>query len=186
MSEYSDFKNLLECKLCETINVIFPDFKASGKFKIVKTVWNVLTSKYDEMELGDLSVSLSEALGITNSAERTSDYGDYVTEIGSSGIWKYRKWKSGRVECWGVKTASYAVNTSSASYGGYRSGQLNIDAFPVTYVSAPTIFGMIGSGSQGAWVNNITPTTTGGTFYLSCGSSLAAADRTIYFYVSGV
>ena len=66
MGEFADYQNLLQCKLCDTINVIFPDFNSSGQFKIVKTVWNVLTSKYDEMELGDLSISLSEALGITD------------------------------------------------------------------------------------------------------------------------
>ena len=71
LGEYSDFQNLLQCKLCDTINVIFPDFNSSGTFKIVKTVWNVLTGKYDEMELGDLSISLSEALGI-NDIQRDS------------------------------------------------------------------------------------------------------------------
>lgn len=63
-NEYSSFANLLKCKLCDTIKVIFPDYNSSGTFKIVKTVWNVLNSRYDEMELGDLSISLSEALGI--------------------------------------------------------------------------------------------------------------------------
>ena len=71
MGEFADYQNLLQCKLCDTIKVIFPDFNSSGTFKIVKTVWNVLTSKYDEMELGDLSMSLSEALGI-NDIQRDS------------------------------------------------------------------------------------------------------------------
>lgn len=71
MGEFADFQNLLQCKLCDTINVIFPDFNSSGQFKIVKTVWNVLTSKYDEMELGELSVTLSEALGISNTLDRS-------------------------------------------------------------------------------------------------------------------
>ena len=66
MGEFADFQNLLQCKLCDTIKVIFPDFNSSGTFKIVKTVWNVLTGRYDEMELGDLSISLSEALGISD------------------------------------------------------------------------------------------------------------------------
>lgn len=66
MGEFADYQNLLQCKLCDTINVIFPDFNSSGQFKIVKTVWNVLTGKYDEMELGDLSITLSEALGISD------------------------------------------------------------------------------------------------------------------------
>lgn len=71
MGEFADYQNLLQCKLCDTINVIFPDFNSSGQFKIVRTVWNVLTSKYDEMELGDLATSLSEALGI-NDVQRDS------------------------------------------------------------------------------------------------------------------
>lgn len=66
MGELADFQNLLECRLCDTISVVFPDFNSSGTFKIVKTIWNVLTDKYDEMELGELSTTLSEAMGITD------------------------------------------------------------------------------------------------------------------------
>lgn len=62
--EFELFNELLKCSLCDTITVIFPDYDQSGQFKIVKTVWNVLEDRYDEMELGDLSVSLSEALGV--------------------------------------------------------------------------------------------------------------------------
>ncbi len=64
--EYAQFSNLLRCGLCDTIKVIFPDYNSSGTFKIVRTVWNVLEERYDEMELGDLSISLSEALGIND------------------------------------------------------------------------------------------------------------------------
>lgn len=58
--------NLLTCELCDTINVIFPDYNSSGRFKIVKTVWDVLADRFESMELGELSTTLSEALGITN------------------------------------------------------------------------------------------------------------------------
>lgn len=64
--EYAQFSSLLRCSLCDTIKVIFPDYNSSGTFKIVKTVWDVLAERYEEMELGDLSISLSEALGITD------------------------------------------------------------------------------------------------------------------------
>lgn len=70
---YSEFENLYRCNLCDTINVIFPDYGTSGNFKIVKTVYNVLADRYDEMELGALSVTLSEALGISVSADRASN-----------------------------------------------------------------------------------------------------------------
>ena len=46
--------------------MIFPDYGTSGQFKIVKTVWDVLMDRYTEMELGTLSTSLSEALGISS------------------------------------------------------------------------------------------------------------------------
>lgn len=61
---YEGFENLLKCGLCDTVNVIFPDYATSGRFKIVKTTWDVLADRYESMELGDLSVSLAEALGI--------------------------------------------------------------------------------------------------------------------------
>ena len=66
MSEYETYDALLQCQLCDTINVIFPGYNSSGSFKIVKTVWNVLKDRFDEMELGTLSTTLAEALGITN------------------------------------------------------------------------------------------------------------------------
>lgn len=62
--EYAQFESLLECKLCDSIQVIFPDYEVSGFFKIVKTEYDVLRNKYNSMELGTLSTTLSEALGI--------------------------------------------------------------------------------------------------------------------------
>lgn len=70
--EYVQFANLLQCNLCDTIKVIFPDYNMSGTFKIVKTVWDVLQGRYNEMELGTLSTTLSEALGIDEALERYS------------------------------------------------------------------------------------------------------------------
>ena len=55
------------CRLCDRVQVVFPRYGMSGWFKIVKTVWNVLGERYEEMELGALSTTLSEALGISNS-----------------------------------------------------------------------------------------------------------------------
>ena len=81
-NEFSQYNVLLQCKLCDTIKVIFPDYNTSANFKIVRTVWNVLAERYDEMELGDLAVTLAEALGISSSYSGnssgggTTDYND--------------------------------------------------------------------------------------------------------------
>ena len=72
---YEGLGSLLKCKLCDTVNVIFPDYNATGQFKIVKTAWNVLKDRYDSMELGDLSATLSEALGISNGLNNSSGGG---------------------------------------------------------------------------------------------------------------
>lgn len=45
---------------------------------------------------------------------------DYITENGSDGIWRYRKWSSGRIEAWCTKTWSNVACTTSMA-GGYRS-----------------------------------------------------------------
>ena len=78
MGEYSEYQNLLTCRLCDTIKVIFTYYDTYGYFKIVKTTWDVLTDRFESMELGDLSVSLAEALGISNSGENVSsnDFND--------------------------------------------------------------------------------------------------------------
>lgn len=64
--EYSQFASLQRCELCDTVNVVFPLYGMNGRFKIVKTVYDVLRSRFDSMELGTLSTTLAEALGVTS------------------------------------------------------------------------------------------------------------------------
>ena len=145
MGEFADYQNLLQCKLCDTIKVIFPDYNSSGTFKIVKTVWNVLTGKYDEMELGDLSISLSEALGITDiqrdskstieQLQNQVDDIDYV--LGTSGNWTYKKYNDGTLECWYEgNPSSYTVGTARGNM--YAGGWIQYN-FPVSFSGTPTI-----------------------------------------------
>ena len=80
---YEGLENLLECQLCDTVNVVFPYYNTVGKFKIVKTVWDVLADRYESMELGDLSVTLAEALGIKSGSGTLSDS---VTDVRVDGV----------------------------------------------------------------------------------------------------
>lgn len=59
------FDSLLQCKLCDSIKVVFPHYNMSAFYKIVKTTWNALLDRYDGMELGNLSTTLAEALGVS-------------------------------------------------------------------------------------------------------------------------
>ena len=62
--EYKQFAPLQKCLLCDSVTVVFPRYNMEGTFKIVKVVWDVLQERYTEMELGNLSISLAQALGI--------------------------------------------------------------------------------------------------------------------------
>lgn len=103
--EYSNFKSLQTCKLCDSINVEFPRYNMTGQFKIVKTEYDVLQERYNTIELGALSVSLSEALGINaEAANRLRVSG------GGSG---------GRDYLWGNSASTFAAQTVSLDLSGY-------------------------------------------------------------------
>ena len=72
---YENLGNLMQCNLCDTIEVIFPDLNGQGTYKIVKTVYNVLLERYDSLELGKLSTTLAEALGVSQSSGSYSSGG---------------------------------------------------------------------------------------------------------------
>lgn len=80
---YEEFDNLLECRICDTITVVFPDYNGSAQYKIVKTVWDVLRDRYESMELGDLSVTLAEALGVSSEKEAKNNILNSIYPVGS-------------------------------------------------------------------------------------------------------
>lgn len=173
---YEELKNLYKCKLCDSIKVIFPGYNMSGRFKIVKTEWNVLEDRYETMELGSLSTSLSEALGIENkldSSARAADFGieDYITSTGTSGNWKYVKYNSGRIEAW--YSSTFSSTFTSANFGAYRGseqsisipdlGQTSIQFITADIIAPNTGFAALGvrtTTSINIWPYNRTQATT--------------------------
>lgn len=80
---YEELENLLQCNLCDTITVVFPYNNGSAQYKIVKTVWDVLRDRYESMELGDLSVTLAEALGVSSEQQAKNNILNSIYPIGS-------------------------------------------------------------------------------------------------------
>lgn len=74
-SGYEQFEGLLECNLCDTVQVVFPKYGMTGTYKIVRTEYDVLEGRYIEMELGSLQTSLAEALGISGNNLTVSSSG---------------------------------------------------------------------------------------------------------------
>lgn len=134
---YEGLENLLQCRLCDTIKVVFPFYNTTGQFKIVKTVWDVLQDRFESMELGDLSVTLSEALGISNSNTDSSSI-PTIVEQGVSGDWTYRRWTNGFKEIW-FRKAIGTVTTTQGNRGGYKA--LSYSGAPITITDLKAIVG---------------------------------------------
>ena len=132
LGEFDQFENLLACNLCDRVKVIFPMYNVEADFKIVRTVWDVIKGRYTEMELGNLSQSLAEALGVSSSAgiigggsggETAADYvSDEGQQTTSTGVWTWREWISGKVEIWYNGTLTLS-NTDGATSGLNRRSE---------------------------------------------------------------
>ena len=76
---------------------------------------------------------------------------DYIVERGTSGVWTYEKWASGKAECWLTTYRKETWNTASgAIMGGYYAQLSNPSwgAFPFTFSELPTAegFARLGTG----------------------------------------
>ena len=66
---------------------------------------------------------------------------DAVIEEGKSGIWNYRKWKSGVAECWGTNVASGGYSTWGSVYSkdspavDYPTGLFSSEVVPMGYAA---------------------------------------------------
>lgn len=158
------------------VNILTSDrvvLSSTGAFLGANTGDGISVNGNDISLLGDVYI---------NSNQLT----DFVVEQGTSGIWTYRKWNSGAAECWGIYTASIAITTSAAGYGGYRSAQITAPNFPFTFTATPAVTMTGGAGFNGCWVNNMQGTNgTRAQFYLSCGQSNAATNRSLHIQAMG-
>lgn len=120
-----------------------------------------------------------------------SPLADFVIQQGTSGIWTYRKWKSGIAECWGRKSVSTAIaNTWGNLYTSGALSALNV-SFPFTFASVPTITANLTCNGTGAilMVPGSSPApsvSSTGVYELARGSAATgSATYWINFYVIG-
>lgn len=77
---------------------------------------------------------------------------DYVVEEGTSGIWTYRKWNSGKAELWGQEDkVGTSLNTSYANK--YYYGSFASSSFPFELLDAQAWVNLDGSGVD--WVGGV-------------------------------
>lgn len=66
-----------------------------------------------------------------------SPLADFVTAQGTSGMWSYRKWKSGIAECWCQYSFTAAITTAWGVL--YESGAVTLPSFPFTFSQIPQV-----------------------------------------------
>lgn len=84
--------------------------------------------------------------------------GDVVVEVGTSGIWTWRKWASGIAECWGTHAVTVTHYITIGTFYGYYtdvtfpSGLFN--ASPIAHFSGQIGSGFMLSGTTGLYSKN--------------------------------
>lgn len=116
---------------------------------------------------------------------------DFVVQEGTSGIWTYRKWNSGKAECWGKVRLNTAITTAWGSmYVG--TSKMSKQSYPFTFTAQPLEIVNVKSASNAVWVfaesgGNGTNSTTQTGLYNICRPNqiTASSNYNIDFYVLG-
>lgn len=139
--------------------------------------------------LESVEAPLIQSEGVVDTEElRISDdkVVDYIIETGSSSPWKWAKYASGRIECWGEKSWSNVACTTSAG-GGYRSGDqsqsLPSGLFTAIDSCQATMKGSGGSGYTMALRTLCTPTAISQMFWNTTNATKSTC--TVDYYIIG-
>ena len=98
---------------------------------------------------------------------------DYIVEQGTTGIWHYEKWASGKLVQYAQTEYTGKLNTSQA--GGYSCAKQSIANYPIAFISNPVLtYGVYCSSDSASFVAvypSATPTTGIGNYRLWRGNS---------------
>lgn len=117
-----------------------------------------------------------------------SPLADFVIQQGTSGVWTYRKWKSGTAECW----CQYSFTTAISTAWGvlFESGAITLPNFPFTFAEIPQVHISTGNsgyamfveqGSASSWAT----TTSPGKMFAVRPNTAPSATYKVSIYVIG-
>ena len=79
-TEYADYAALQRVKLCDTITVLYPGLGVEATAKVIRTVYNVLLDRYDEIEVGDAKTTFGDIVAKEAGAEATQGIDALIDE----------------------------------------------------------------------------------------------------------
>lgn len=204
-----------ELYLCDTINVVFPAYGFKRKFKIVKTVYDALSERYTELELGTLSTTLSQALGMSETLGANTGFSGGDLEVNDLTVqgainvtangktynlvpgayeysvvdgWEVRKYANGTFEAWRNSDAgSTGAMTQVGTSGTYYSTPTQV-AFPgIGITSVKECIPSVAPNANYLMQMGVNRITNSGAyfFYLRWGSGQAVSDLHWNVYLTG-
>lgn len=110
------------------------DWDFTGKDITVKAI------SADSIEAAGVNATdvTAECLYADQMQINNQDVVDHVIDQGTSGDWTYRKWSSGKYECW--RFANYSGTTFPNTRGSMYYATRAALSFPITFASVPHIF----------------------------------------------
>lgn len=102
---------------------------------------------------------------------------DYVTEEGSSGAWRYRKWSSGKVEAWAALTLTSKTPTAWVSPVRYIDDTVTIPS--EIFSTTPVVMAM--SKTNQLWI--VTASATNATTIPVRFATVASSAQTGYVVI---
>ena len=115
--------------------------------------------------------------------------GDIIIEKGTSGIWTYRKWKSGVAECWGKTERTLTIDQSWGSMYGTRTAQVVSENFPSgLFVQTPniTVSAAATSGYSGFISSDKSASATStGSYSIARPTTASSVKYDFSFYAKG-
>ena len=115
---------------------------------------------------------------------KTNNGSDFIVEEGTSGMWTYRKWESGTMECWGTLTLTTTIN---AAWGSVFVGvnTMKRQNYPIAFTDKPVETVTLQAVGHAAWLfaesqgNGVNSKDASG-IYNVCRPTAAADEQTFY------
>lgn len=107
---------------------------------------------------------------------------DYIVEQGTSGIWTYRKWNSGRIEADAATTNSFAMTSTIGTNSYYGNVSFDISALGILSFKHIQLTGDASGGYMASKPESITTSS----FMISARSSVSYTANVIhYIHIEG-
>lgn len=165
----------------------------AGNIKSGTSIFGV-TGSYTGIDISDTTATASDVAAgkyfYTAEGVKVAGTADVVTSSGTSGIWTWRVWASGKAECWGeTSSATYSSWTLWNNLIYYTSSTTGGNAYPTNFfASAPWVTMDFIATTNDAWLSHHRDgtKTNAPTAYLYKATNASAAGFIRYYAMGTV